>query len=131
MLSNTYDLSALWGKIHELNKSDAPKQMSLFDQTDLDVHDAGLGQEEKKSVFERFGQYARSLLQNGFIFVPRNLDEFQDKLSLSTHELLFIKYLFGYMDESGTASISLNIMIKHLPISKSAATGIVSSLVSK
>lgn len=66
-----------------------------------------------------------------FIAVPKILDFFQKKLDINQKELLFLKYLFWYIDDNWISEISLNQISKTTPLSRTILQKLVSSLSDK
>lgn len=92
-------------------------QLSLFSEGDLDA--SGEGEEwNPKAVSRRFGTYGDKVLEWGFSFVPRALDEFQKELGMDAYHSVFVKYCLSYVDDKGFCEISLTKFRDEVSVSK-------------
>lgn len=103
--TNNYDLSWLFKKIEEIKGNN---QLSIFD------------------VF-----WEESNIPGGFILSPRILDFFQKELNIDRKEILVIKYLFYYIDQTWMSEISLNYISKISPLSRTSIQKAIKTLVDK
>jgi len=66
-----------------------------------------------------------------FIAVPKTLDFFQKELDLDTKEIIFLKYLLWFIDDSWIAEISLNYTSKTTPLTRRSLQRIINTLTEK
>lgn len=77
------------------------------------------------------GGLSNDLSELPYITIPKSLDYFQWKLWLKSWEIIFLKYLFWFLDTNLISNVSLNTISKITPISRTSLTSYIKNLESK